>query len=94
MMDMWQASNHRELRRSRSLPGTDAPTSLLEAHPPHWLRAGSGSARCAAGAVGSSASARHARFLEVAMRYVSLLEPAQRVPTITELVNRSSRIVD
>jgi DNA-binding PucR family transcriptional regulator len=35
-----------------------------------------------------------ARFLEVAMQYVSLLEPAQRVPTIIELVNRSSRLVD
>ena len=28
------------------------------------------------------------------MHYVSLLEPEQRVPTITELVNRSSRIID
>jgi hypothetical protein len=36
----------------------------------------------------------HARFLEAAMRYVSLLEPAQRVPTIVELVNRSARFVD
>lgn len=33
-------------------------------------------------------------FLEVAMQYVSLLEPAQRVPTIIELVNRSTRLVD
>jgi DNA-binding PucR family transcriptional regulator len=36
----------------------------------------------------------HARFLEAAMRYVSLLDPAQRVPTIVELVNRSARFVD
>jgi DNA-binding PucR family transcriptional regulator len=35
-----------------------------------------------------------ARFLEVAMQYVSLLEPAQRVPTIIELVNRSNRLID
>ena len=35
-----------------------------------------------------------ARFLEVAMQYVSLLEPAERVPTIIELVNRSGRVVD
>ncbi|MGO9510842.1 MAG: PucR family transcriptional regulator [Mycobacterium sp.] len=35
-----------------------------------------------------------ARFLEVAMGYVSMLEPAQRVPTITDLVNHSNRIVD
>jgi hypothetical protein len=28
------------------------------------------------------------------MQYVSLLEPAQRVPTIIELVNRSARFVD
>lgn len=36
----------------------------------------------------------HARFLEVAMQYVSLLEPAQQVPTLVELVNRSARHID
>jgi DNA-binding PucR family transcriptional regulator len=35
-----------------------------------------------------------ARFLEVAMQYVSLVEAAQRVPTITELVNRATRFID
>jgi DNA-binding PucR family transcriptional regulator len=35
-----------------------------------------------------------ARFLEVAMGFVSLLEPAQRVPTITELVNRANHFID
>jgi DNA-binding PucR family transcriptional regulator len=35
-----------------------------------------------------------ARFLEVAMQYVSLVEADQRVPTITELVNRSTRFID
>lgn len=35
-----------------------------------------------------------ARFLEVAMGFVSLLEPAQRVSTITELVNRTNRFID
>jgi DNA-binding PucR family transcriptional regulator len=35
-----------------------------------------------------------ARLLEVAMQHVSLLEPAQRVPTIMELVNRSARMVE
>jgi hypothetical protein len=33
----------------------------------------------------------HARFLEAAMRYVPLLEPAHRVPAIIELVNRSAQ---
>jgi DNA-binding PucR family transcriptional regulator len=33
-------------------------------------------------------------FLEAAMGFVSRLEPAQRVPTITDLVNRSNRFVD
>ena len=33
-------------------------------------------------------------FLEAAMGFVSLLEPAQRVPTITDLVNRANRFVD
>jgi DNA-binding PucR family transcriptional regulator len=36
----------------------------------------------------------HARFLDVAMQYASLLEPAQRAPTIIELVNRSARLID
>jgi DNA-binding PucR family transcriptional regulator len=36
----------------------------------------------------------HARFLEVAMGFVSLLEPAQRVPTMTDLVNRAHRFID
>ena len=33
-------------------------------------------------------------FLEAAMGFASLLGPAQRVPTITDLVNRSNRFVD
>ncbi|OSC40807.1 PucR family transcriptional regulator [Mycobacterium decipiens] len=36
----------------------------------------------------------HARFVEVAMQYVSFLEPAEQVPTIVELVNRSARLID
>nr|VTO95871.1 Purine catabolism regulatory protein [Mycobacterium riyadhense] len=36
----------------------------------------------------------HARFLEVAMGFVSLLEPEQRVPTISFLVNRANRFID
>jgi len=35
-----------------------------------------------------------ARFLAVAMQYVSLVEADQRVPTIIELVNRSTRFID
>lgn len=35
-----------------------------------------------------------ARFLEVAMQYVSLVEAAEQVPTIIELVNRSTRFID
>jgi len=33
-------------------------------------------------------------FLEAAMGFVSVLEPDQRVATITDLVNRSNRFVD
>jgi DNA-binding PucR family transcriptional regulator len=36
----------------------------------------------------------HAKFLEVAMGFVSLLEPEQRVPTITDLVNRANHFID
>jgi DNA-binding PucR family transcriptional regulator len=35
-----------------------------------------------------------ARFVEVAMGFVSLLEPAQQVPTISDMVNRSNRFID
>ena len=35
-----------------------------------------------------------ARFLDVAMQFVPLLEPDQQVPTIIELVQRSSKFVD
>jgi DNA-binding PucR family transcriptional regulator len=35
-----------------------------------------------------------ARFLEVAMGYVPLLEPDQRVPAITDLVNHLNRFID
>jgi DNA-binding PucR family transcriptional regulator len=36
----------------------------------------------------------HARFVEVAMGFVSLLAPGQQVPTIIDLVNRSNRFID
>jgi hypothetical protein len=32
----------------------------------------------------------HSRFLDAAMRHISLVEPAQQVPTIIDLVNRST----
>ncbi len=36
----------------------------------------------------------HSRFLESAIRYVALLEPAEQVPTIVNLVSRSATFVD
>jgi len=36
----------------------------------------------------------HSRFLEAAMRHISLVEPALQVPTIIGLMNRSASFVD
>ncbi|HEY0226586.1 MAG TPA: PucR family transcriptional regulator, partial [Mycobacterium sp.] len=36
----------------------------------------------------------HSRFLESAIRYVALMEPAEQVPTIVNLVSRSATFVD
>jgi hypothetical protein len=36
----------------------------------------------------------HSRSLDAAMRHISLVEPAQQVPTIIDLVNRSASFAD
>lgn len=95
MMDMWQASITENYVAAVHYLERDAPTSLLEAPPAALAYARAAAQRDVPLApLVRAHRLGHARFLEVAMRYVSLLQPAQRVPTITELVNRSSRIVD
>ncbi|EUA12187.1 pucR C-terminal helix-turn-helix domain protein [Mycobacterium kansasii 732] len=95
MTDMWQASITENYVAAVHYLERDAPTSLLEAPPAALAYARAAAQRDVPLApLVRAHRLGHARFLEVAMQYVSLLEPAQRVPTITELVNRSSRIVD
>ncbi|ORV65931.1 PucR family transcriptional regulator [Mycobacterium gastri] len=95
MLDMWQASITENYVAAVHYLERDAPTSLLEAPPAALAYARAAAQRDVPLApLVRAHRLGHARFLEVAMQYVSLLEPAQRVPTIVELVNRSSRIVD
>ena len=95
MMDLWRASLTEAVVAGIYYLDRDAPPPSVEAS-----TAGLAYARASAQRdVPLSSLVRahrigHARFLEVAMRYVSLLEPAQQVPTIIELVNRSARLVD
>jgi len=94
-MDMWRASLTENVLAAIHYLDRDAPTALLEA-PPAALAYARASAQRDVPLAPLVRAQRlgQARFLEVAMQYVSLLEPEQRVPTITELVNRSSRIID
>ncbi|ORB86770.1 hypothetical protein B1987_26765 [Mycobacterium kansasii] len=95
MMDMWQASITENYVAAVHYLLRDVPTSLLEAPPAALAYARAAAQRDVPLApLVRAHRLGHARFLEVAMQYVSLVEPEQRVPTITALVNRSSRIVD
>ena len=95
MMDFWRASITENVVAAIDYLDRDEPPALLEAPAAALVYARASAQRD----VQLSALVRahrigHARFLEVAMQHVSLLEPAQRVPTIIELVNRSARFVD
>ncbi|OOK66807.1 hypothetical protein BZL30_8492 [Mycobacterium kansasii] len=91
MMDMWQASITENYVAAVHYLERDAPTSLLEAPPAALAYARQRLSAMCAGAVGSSASARPCTLSRGRDAVCVVLEPAQRVPTITELVNRSSR---
>lgn len=95
MMDLWQASLTENFVAAVHYLERDAPTALLEA-PPAALAYARASAQRDIPLAPLVRAHRlgHARFLEVAMQYVLLLEPQQQVPTIIDLVNRSARIID
>lgn len=95
LMEMWLASLTENFVAAVHYLDRDAPTSLLEA-PAAALAYARASAQRDIPLAPLVRAHRlgHARFLEVAMRYVSLLEPEQQVPTIIDLVNRSARIID
>jgi DNA-binding PucR family transcriptional regulator len=95
MMDLWRASLTENVAAAIHYLDRDTPASLMEA-PAAALAYACASAQRDVPLAPLVRAHRigHARFLEVAMQYVSLLEPAQQVPTIIELVNRSARVID
>ena len=95
MMDLWRASLTENVVAAIHYLDRDAPSATLEAPAAALAYARASAQRD----VPLSALVRAhrigpARFLKMAMQYVSLLEPAQQVPTIIELVNRSARFID
>ena len=95
MMDLWKASLTESVVAGIDYLDRGTPEHLLEA-PAAALAYARAAAQRDVPLSGLVRAHRisHARFLEVAMRYVSLLEPPLRVPTIIDLVNRSNRFVD
>ena len=95
LMDLWKASLTETVIAGieyidRGTPGhfLEAPAAALE-----YARA-SAQRDVPLSALVRAHRMGHARFLDRAMQYVSLLEPAEQVPTIIELVNRSAHFVD
>lgn len=95
MTALWRASITENVVAAIHYLDRDAPTSLLEA-PAAALAYARASAQRDIPLAPLVRAHRlgHARFVEVAMQYVSLLEPAEQVPTIIGLVNRGARLVD
>jgi DNA-binding PucR family transcriptional regulator len=95
MLDLWKASVTESFDA-----GIDFLARGMPDHLPEAPAAALAYARAAAqrdvplSALVRSHRLGHARFVEVGMGFVSLLEPAQRVPAITDLVNRSNRFID
>ncbi|SOJ54838.1 Purine catabolism regulatory protein [Mycobacterium simulans] len=95
MMDMWRASLTENVVAAIHYLDRDAPTSLIEAPAAALAYARAAAQRdIPLAPLVRAHRLGHARFLEVAMQYVSALEPAQQVPTIIELVNRAARLID
>jgi len=95
MTDLWRASLTENIVAAIHYLDRDVPASLVEAPPAAlaYVRAAAQRDVPLSGLVRAHRLG-HARFLEVAMQQVSSLEPAVRVPTLVELVNRSARLVD
>ena len=95
MMDMWRASMTESYVTAVHYLDREAPTSLLDA-PPAALAYARASAQRDIPLAPLVRAHRlgHARFIEQAMQYVPLLEPTQRLPTVTNLVNRTGRMID
>jgi DNA-binding PucR family transcriptional regulator len=95
MMDLWRASLTENFVAAIHYLDRDAPTSLIEAPAAALAYARAAAQRdIPLAPLVRAHRLGHGRFLEVAMQYASVLEPAAQVPTIVELVNRSSRLID
>lgn len=95
MMDLWRASLTENVMAAIHYMDRGVPTSSVEA-PAAALAYARAAAQRDIPLSGLVRAHRlgHARFLEVAMGYMPLLEPAQRLPTTIELVNHSARHID
>ncbi|MCV7196694.1 PucR family transcriptional regulator [Mycobacterium angelicum] len=95
MTDLWRASLTENIVAAIHYLDRDVPASLIEAPAAAlaYVRAAAQRDVPLSGLVRAHRLG-HARFLEVAMKQVSSLEPAVRVPTLVELVNRSAHLVD
>ena len=95
MTDLWRASITENVVAAIHYLDRDEPTALLEAPAAALAYARAAAQRdIPLAPLVRAHRLGHARFVEVAMQYVSALEPAQQVPTIIELVNRGARLVD
>ena len=95
MLDLWKASLTESVDASIDYLDRGLPEHLLEAPEAALVYARAAAQRdIPLSALVRAHRIGHARFQQVAMGFASLLEPAERVPTITELVNRSNRFID
>jgi len=95
MIDLWRASVTENFVAAVNYLARDEPTSLLEAPAAALAYARAAAQRdIALAPLVRAHRLGHARFVEVAMPYVSGLAPEQQVPTIIELVNRSAGVID
>ena len=95
MIDLWRASLTENFVAAVHYLDRDEPTSLIEAPAAALAYARAAAQRdIPLAPLVRAHRLGHARFVEVAMEYVSVLPAEQQVPTIIKLVNRSSRLID
>jgi DNA-binding PucR family transcriptional regulator len=95
MMELWRASLIENFVAAIHYLARDEPTSLIEAPAAALAYARAAAQRdIPLAPLVRAHRLGHARFVEVAMQYVSVLPPEQQVSTIIQLVNRSSRLID
>ncbi len=95
MLGLWRASLTKSVEAGIEYLDRGTPAHLLEAPAAALAYARAAAQR----EVPLSALVRahriaHSRFLDAAMRHISLVEPELQLPTIIDLVNRSASFVD